>query len=110
MLNLALVLAAQLATAPPEIVTGADLVRVCKSTELDEGIYCLAYIAGIHDTIRDLQGIDEATNIEYCLPARASIGAVSDAVAQHISDDESLWTSRAAGATLVSLMTLYPCV
>lgn len=109
MLLATIALAAQIATAPPEIVTGADLVRVCSSRQTYDATYCIAYIAGIHDTVRDLQGIDEITELDYCLPERVSIGAVAQAVSAHIGADESLWTSRAASATILSLMAVYPC-
>lgn len=109
MLALLLAAALQTASAPPELVTGSDLVRVCRGSDTYQGTYCIAYVSGVHDTVRSLEGAELLVNLGYCLPERITVGAVSTAVSNHISGDEELWSMDAATATVLALMNLYPC-
>jgi len=97
----------QVAAAPPTMVTGADVVRVCRTNTLDERTYCFAYIAGVNDAASDIS--DAANSVTHCLPERISVGQVAREVADYIARREDLWAARSGGAVVVALHDLYPC-
>lgn len=97
----------QTATAPPEIVTGADVVRVCRGRSERDRTYCYAYITGVNDAASDIS--DAADQPLHCLPERISVGQVAREVSAFLSIREDLWSSRAGGSVVVALTALYPC-
>lgn len=98
----------QAATLPPEIVTAADVVRMCQSRVARDQTYCLAYLSAVHDTAEDIR---DATDVSpyYCLPADLTVYRLSVQVADYISRSRELWSQRPAGAVIYVISELYPC-
>lgn len=106
---LALSIAAQNPPLPPEIVTGADVVRICSGFSVYEKTYCHGYIAGVNDSALDILDANPDLSFRFCTPQNATLQQVAEEVSQKISSDRRLWSTSSASATIVALTELYPC-
>lgn len=105
----ALAVSQQVPTTPPAMVSGADVVRYCRSQAQDDATRCFAYIAGIHDAAI---AIYPAVNRDpaYCLPDDLTVGRLAGEVAEVLADNSWLWSEQSALSVIYAFTELYPCM
>lgn len=93
---------------PPEVLTGSDVVRVCRATDQRSATFCEAYISGVFDATTDLADAQAGT-AAFCVPEGISIQQMAALVSAFIANDRSLWSSRSGGSVVVAIRDMYPC-
>ena len=106
MIGLAAALVLQVYQAPI-IENGAELLRLCQSSNAVEVAVCEAYIQGASGAANDIADAGDTT--AFCYPAGITIDEVRLALIWHIRANPSLMGSSPGGVVVAFLMSNYPC-
>lgn len=95
--------------AAAQIMTGADLVKSCDSTNMGKVHRCIGYVAGVIDYQLMMQSLGTTPATDFCLPQNATIEAVTVNVVEYIRKSPYHQAFIAAPAVAMALQERFPC-
>lgn len=105
---------ALLAPLPAMAVTGADLLKLCKKTDVTSQTACAAYIAGAADgeynTIEAIGGTSGPKVGQYfCLPPGVTSREITQAVKEYMRQNPDRLQYNGSSVVALGLGAAFPC-